>query len=299
MPGAPRELVLTDSDLPPMFRSADRSSLDGQTDTVRWSALQLAFLVAGAVLGGFDFETDDGLNLSALAAATSLAASLIPTLWLAIGNPQRTWYRGRAAAESLRTLAWKFAVRAEPFACTDAAASTRLVNDIEAIKHDMADVWPGGVVGPGEITAKMHRLRQEPLAVRRQTYVDGRLVAEGNWYSRKAEKFRRIANRWAVVTIVATVAGLVGGFLDGFGMIDYDGLGSASAVAAAGTAWMQLKQYRPLAAAYGLTARELEQVKAGFATLGEDEAEWARRCSEAEDAISREHTMWLARREAV
>src|SRR5689334_10249420 len=118
MPGGPSELILTDDGLPSMFRSADSASLAGQARTVRWSALQLAMLVMGSVLGGFDVQLGNGLNLGALAAAVALAASLLPALWMTANNPQRAWYRGRAAAESLRTLAWKYAVRAEPFADT-------------------------------------------------------------------------------------------------------------------------------------------------------------------------------------
>jgi hypothetical protein len=298
MPERASDRVLTDDDLPPMFRSADSASMAGQRNTIAWSALQLALLIVGAVLGGFDIWAG-GLNLGALAAAVSLALSLIPALWLAVGNPQRTWYRGRAAAESVRTLAWKFAVRAVPFAGSDDSAETRLLQDMAAIRRDLRDVgWLAGAGGPSEITDRMRRLRQQPLDVRQQAYVEGRLVAEHSWYSRKAEKFTRSGNLWTAVSVIATAAGLVGGFLRAVGVIDYDGLGSASAVAAAATTWMQLKQFRPLAAAYGLTARELLAVKAGMETLSADEAEWARRCSEAEDAISREHTMWLARRSA-
>ena len=127
MSTGPSELILTDEDLPSMFRSADRTSLSGQADTVRWSALQLTLLIAGSVLGGFDIQLDNGLDVGALVAAVALAASLIPALWLTASNPQRVWYRGRAAAESLRTLAWKYAVRAEPFTGTDASADERLL----------------------------------------------------------------------------------------------------------------------------------------------------------------------------
>ena len=168
-----------------------------------------------------------------------------------------------------------------------------------SILRDLRDVgWLTGAGGEAEITEKMRRLRRKPLSVRRQAYIEGRLEAEHTWYATKASTFTRSAHRWAVVTFVATALGLVGGFLRAFGLIDYDGLGSASAIAAAGTAWVQLKQFRPLAAAYSLTAHELLLVKAGMGTDAGGESAWARRCSEAEEAISREHTMWLARREA-
>ncbi|MFH9964917.1 DUF4231 domain-containing protein [Streptomyces mirabilis] len=295
----PSELILTDDSLPSMFRSADSASLAGQADTVRWSALQLAMLVIGAVLGGVDIKLSNGLDVGALVAAIALLTSLIPALWLTANNPQRTWYRGRAAAESLRTLSWKYAMRAEPFAGTDSAAEERLLQDMAAILRDLGDIgWPTGAGDSAEITEQMRRLRRQPLRVRQHAYLEGRLDAEHMWYTAKARRFTRIARRWTTVAFIATLLGLAGGFVRAFGLLNYDGLGSASAIAAAATAWVQLKQYRPLAAAYSLTSHELLLVKAGLETLGDDEAQWSRHCSEAEEAISREHTMWLARREA-
>jgi hypothetical protein len=300
MSGGPSELILTDGGLPSMFRSADAASLAGQADTVRWSSLQLSMLVAGAVLGGVDIHLGNGLDLGALIASIALLASLLPALWLNAKNPQRAWYRGRAAAESLRTLSWKYAVRAEPFTGSDAAANERLLQDMSSILQDLRDVgWLIDAGGQAEITDEMQRLRNQPLALRRQAYIQGRLDAEYIWYTSKAATFTRMARRWAAAAFIATSIGLAGGFLRAFSLLDYDGLGSASAIAAAATAWVQLKQYRPLAAAYSLTAHELLVVKAGLEALVEDEVQWSRRCSEAEDAISREHTMWLARREAV
>ncbi len=299
MSGGPSELSLTDDGLPSMFRSADTASLAGQADTVRWSALQLCMLVVGAVLGGVNIKLGNDLDLGALIASIALLASLVPALWLTAKNPQRTWYRGRAAAESLRTLSWKYAVRAEPFAGTDAAANERLLHDMSSILRDLRDVgWLSDAGGQAEITGEMRRLRSQPLRLRQQAYMEGRLEAEYTWYTSKAARFARMARRWTAAAFIATSLGLAGGFLRAFGVLDYDGLGSASAIAAAVTAWVQLKQYRPLAAAYSLTAHELLLVKAGLETLADDEVQWSRRCSEAEDAISREHTMWLARREA-
>ena len=65
---------------------------------------------------------------------------------------------------------------------------------------------------------------------------------------------------------------------------------------AAGAAWMALKQYAPLAAAYTTTAGELSLQTRHL--LETPEAEWPTAVADAEAAISREHTMWLASRTA-
>lgn len=279
-----------------MFHAADRASHKGQTDTVRWSAVQLVLLVAGAVAGAVPLETGDQVNVGGLLAALCLAVSLFPALWLASRNPQRQWYRGRAAAESVKMLAWKYAVRAHPFPA-DADAENKLVLRLAEVLHGVRDIyWGADARLDQEITTAMRELRESSLAERREAYLRDRLGDQYRWYSGRAQHFTTLARRWSVAAAVATGIGVVGGFLHGFQVIDFDLLGAASAMAAAVTAWVQLKQLQPLAAAYSLTAHELLLVKARLEAVT-DEDEWAQACSEAEEAISREHTMWLALRD--
>lgn len=81
-------------------------------------------------------------------------------------------------------------------------------------------------------------------------------------------------------------------------MVDADLLGIASGAAASIAAWTGLRQYRSLAVAYALTAHELRLVRDSL-PHAEDEARWAQVVSDAEQAISREHTLWRARRSPV
>jgi hypothetical protein len=64
--------------------------------------------------------------------------------------------------------------------------------------------------------------------------------------------------------------------------------------AGSATAWAQLKQHRILAPSYALAAQELSLVREKLAGIADEDA-WSLEMSDAEDAISREHTMWLAR----
>lgn len=290
------ELVLSDSHLPAMFRSADSASLTGQADTVRWSAAQLSLLIAAAVLGTVDLRLGERLNLGDLLAALALMGSLLPAVWLASKGPQRRWYQGRAAAESVKTLAWKYAVRAEPF--TDSgSADEKYLERLEEILRSLRELdWTPTVGEQAEITARMRRLRTASLEARRRAYLQGRLDEQYAWYMGKARRFTRLARAWSATAGVATVLGLLGGFLQAFGLIPFDVLGAASAMSAAATAWVQLKQFQPLSAAYLLTSHELLLARARL-THDCNEETWARLCGETEDAISREHTMWLAGRD--
>ena len=77
--------------------------------------------------------------------------------------------------------------------------------------------------------------------------------------------------------------------------VEFDGLGLLAAIAAAVAAWAQAQQHRTLSAAYGLAAQELALVMEDL-TRVESELGWSDSVNNTEEAISREHTMWLARR---
>jgi hypothetical protein len=92
-----------------------------------------------------------------------------------------------------------------------------------------------------------------------------------------------------VVSIVLEIAGLIGGALKAFGWIDFDLLAFLAA------AWMEAKQHRTLATAYGIASQELASIASELPTLHSEER-WAAFVAQAEEAISREHTLWRASR---
>lgn len=291
MPRETHRMALSNSGLPRIFHSVDQASGRGQQNAVRWSAVQLILLVVSALFGA----ASKGFNIPALLGWLALAASLVPTLLLASGGAQRTWYRGRAAAESVKTLAWKYAVRGAPFD-VEPGAEAAFVRNLTRILHNVRETrWePTPVDEQDVITAQMRTLRAAPLRDRKAAYLNGRIDGQREWYTTRARQSANSARLWTAVAVLAILGGLVGGAFRAFGVVNFDALGAVAAGAAAATAWSQLKQYQSLAVAYALTAHELALVKP--ALLGtEDEASWTRACRDAESAISREHIMWLAR----
>ncbi|MFE6866937.1 DUF4231 domain-containing protein [Kitasatospora sp. NPDC057692] len=289
--------------LPELFWSADSASQQGQRRTVRLAATELVLLVAAATAG-----SADGTVWSWLAAVAYLGAIVLSAV-TSRQNPQGLWYEGRAAAESVKTLAWKFAVRADavqppPRPLPDAAGlyGLQLGRVLHAFRGSRA-VGPGLAGRPPEsqITAAMRGLREQPLAVRRDVYLRERIQVQQDWYRSKARACARAGFWTGVAGIGLPLLGLVLAVLRAMGEFTFDALGTVSAVAASVTAWAQLRQFRPLAAAYGLAADELAQIRAQLAHLdvGSPDAEelWARFSRDAEDAVSREHTTWQARRE--
>lgn len=287
--------------LPEFFWAADAASLRGQRRSVLLSAWELALLLAAAATGSADGEP------WAWSAAAAYLGAVALAVMIGRQNPQGLWYEGRAAAESVKTLAWKFAVRADayqppPRSLPDAEGLYRfqLERVLGAFRHSPVAVPAPGVERAG-ITAAMRDLREQPLAVRREVYLNERIRVQHEWYRGKARHCAR-AGYWAgVLGVLLPALGLALAVLRAFGAFGYDALGTVSAVAASVTAWAQLRQYRPLAAAYGLAAEELELIRLQLARLDlesmDAEEIWARLARDAEDAVSREHTTWQARRE--
>ncbi|MGA5818337.1 DUF4231 domain-containing protein [Kitasatospora sp. NPDC094028] len=286
--------------LPGFFWAADSASLRGQRRSVLLSAWELVLLVVAAATGSADGEP------WAWPAAAAYLGAITLAVVISRQNPQGLWYEGRAAAESVKTLAWKYAVRADAY-----RPPPRALPDAEGLYRFQL----GGVLGafrgsrvmpepesePAGITEGMRELRARPLAVRREVYLRERIQVQHDWYRSKARYCAR-AGHWAgVLGVLLPALGLVLAVLRALGAYTYDALGTVSAVAASVTAWAQLRQYRPLAAAYALAADELELIRRQLTTLDvaspDAEELWARLARDAEDAVSREHTTWQARRE--
>lgn len=66
-----------------------------------------------------------------------------------------------------------------------------------------------------------------------------------------------------------------------------------AALAVAGIGWLQIRQHRSTADSYALASHELGAINSTFDSVDGEDA-WEEFVDQAEGAISREHTLWLA-----
>jgi protein-S-isoprenylcysteine O-methyltransferase Ste14 len=290
---------LSDADLSPFFRDADRNSNEAQRRHVAQFRVQLILLIVAAMAGGFTLRWHDGgPDWAGVVAALAFGVAILARLYVEHQRDEREWYESRAAAESAKTLCWRFAVGGKPFpeSMSDDEAKRLLASRFTEIGRELKYVEISAPASPGgEITSGMLRLRHAPRSTRIKAYDRDRIRSQQDWYASKSRWNERRARTWLKAVLTAEGLGLLGGVVKATGIVDIGLLGLFSAIAAAIGAWLQMKQHRTLAAAYNVTARELRQV----ATLV-DEAmspdDWANFVDQAEEAISREHTMWVASR---
>ncbi|ETK31612.1 DUF4231 domain-containing protein [Microbispora sp. ATCC PTA-5024] len=291
--------TLPDSEFPALYRAADRSAVSGQRRLLSATAVRLSALVVAAACGSFDLVVGS-LDAPATVAAAAMAVALVTEVYLLTTRPDRQWYEARSAAESAKTLAWRYLVGGQPFgigAGEDHEPERLLLRRFSKITGDLRGVSPVPLVdGELQVTEGMRQMRARPLDERKRHYMVGRLNDQRAWYAAKAAIHERKAARWLVTVAVVEALGLMAAAIKAAlagSAPNLDLPGIMGAVAAACVAWLQTRQHQQVAGAYAVAALELGDivVRADWPTT---EPEWAHFVDEAEEAISREHTLWSA-----
>ena len=291
------DAVPTDApeNLPALFRSADARSSEGQASFLRWTKVRFLALVIAAI-GGATTWTEGHAHLGALLALVAFSVALLAEAVLAIRRPDRVWYQGRAAAESVKTLAWRYMMQAESYERDVPNVDRRFAEEIFEVLNDLDEFsLPPARGEEQQISARMRAVRSFSFADRRKLFLTDRIGGQQDWYAKKADANEQSAKNWVRISVLLEAVGLLGALLKSTGEVDFDLLGICAAAAGSAAAWLHAKQYQNLATAYAVTSHELASVASEVESL-DDETQWAQFVAEAEEAISREHTLWRASR---
>jgi len=279
---------------PALYQDTNSASLAGQNDYLNALRMRLGGLLF-ATLGAAIFFTLQLPGVAGWSALIGFVVALCAEIFTAVSKPERRWYEGRAAAESAKTLAWRYAVGGEKFEIDMAEVDVAFIKALRSILSDLNDIQLEGVVDASDqITPKMREIRSKPFEERRNLFAEGRIEDQRAWYSRKSQWNRKRQRRWTTAVIAAEGLGILGGAATIAYSLSIDLLGILAALAATITAWVQAKQHSTLATAYGITAQELASIHSELASV--DASAWANFVGQSEEAISREHTLWRASR---
>ncbi len=308
-PSATTPVTKLDSrDFPALFVAADKTSLHYQR-LYNWEVrLELSLLIVGALAGLVTIRASlGGTNIDwagAVAALAFFAGFLFQTIRL-IQQPNRFWYGGRAVAESVKTVTWRYAVGGSPFMRAEGDApetdAARRVADqllqkklIDILRMQAKETPLALEMASEEITPAMRALRQRPLSERREVYKNGRIHDQQQWYARKAQFNQRRVGTWSSLLLILELGGATVAIAKMVGAIQLDLLGVFGTMIAAAATWLQLKQHQNLAQSYSVASLELLTI---LSTLEDQQTEeqWSTYVDSAEEAISREHTLWVSR----
>ncbi|MGL5825418.1 MAG: DUF4231 domain-containing protein [Nocardioides sp.] len=292
----PTQHVL-DSDMPQLFQAADAASLAGQRRYVGGTRLRLALVAAAALCGIASWRVGEGeIDMLALLAVVCFVAALLVEGVLWKGRPDKAWYDARAVAESAKTLAWKFSVCGEPFprSMSDTEAVRALLDRLETVcgQYPALELKP---VDAEMVSKWMRTQRSAARAERIEIYLNARIREQRSWYSTKAEYNGMRSKQWRASLVILEFAGFLFALLEALNP-SMPALSAAfAALIGSVVAWVETKQHDFNSRAYGAAVTDLAKAETKLLLVA-DESDWAREVNDAEDAISREHTLWLASR---
>lgn len=294
-------LAFAEDDLPSLFVAANEASTAGQQRYLRLIVADLSLLISGAALSTFAVSGASGRALMAITGAVLLGISLVLTGIMRITQYEKIWYGSRAIAESVKTLTWRYMTGAEPYTLNlpPQAVDDKFTSDLSTIlsEHKGLSGALGGDVGVKPyITERMLETRSQDTECRKTIYLSERVNDQRKWYNRNARLNERLEQRWFFGVMASQALALLSAIL----LVRWPELpinltGVFSALASAVLAWLQVKQHQTLAQSYGLAAHELGLISEKARYVKTDD-ELSAFISDAENAISREHTLWIARR---
>lgn len=289
---------MTEPKYPTIFEKADSKSLSAQKNFINLNKGILGLLVISTFLSSI--KTDE--KWIAVISSFLLVISLILTILIMFFKPEKTWYDGRAIAESAKSLTWKFITGTKPFSfkLKSIDAEEKLIKNLKQIIGQKKEFFQliGEEFGEGDqITQSMVDLRKLNLKDKIELYSSKRLEVQRKWYYNKSKENRKNKNLSFGAIITFQVLAIVSLVLDYFGLIDFMTTPLMACLASSFIAWLQLKRFQELTESYGITATELNLIKSKVRHI-KDESDFENFVDDAETAISREHTLWLARRDS-
>lgn len=294
-------MKLDTSDYPALFQAADTASGAAQRAYLRLTKAILTLLVGGALLAAVSEEFPGAASGFAVASAIVLAASLLLSVYRESLKLEEVWYGGRAVAETARSMLWRFVTGADPYpislAPTD--AEQKFLADLGSIAKErkLAFAAAGEFAGAPQISQRMRQARGTDLHERKNRYLLERVQDQRLWYGKRAKSHSTAGNRYFMVIVVSQLLALT----SAISLVHWPNskiqlTGIFAALAGALMAWLQIKQHRELAQGYAMVEMELSFVE-GQATRVASERDLSEFVAEAEGAISREHTVWVAKRD--
>lgn len=143
----------------------------------------------------------------------------------------------------------------------------------------------------------MRIIREKGLEERKKIYNKERVVDQKDWYRSKAHTNEENREKWFWGSVLIEGAAVLLAFL----LIHKEEMainpvGILITIAAVVVAWSETKRHRELSQSYSLVVQELGQISSMFVHIIDDES-LSKYVDDTEEVISKEHKMWLAKRE--
>jgi uncharacterized membrane protein YhaH (DUF805 family) len=292
---------ITDDGLPNLFQAADCASKKAQSNYLWLMAFDLSFMILASGFAIYNYKSIDVKEWIYILSGILLLLGLVFTIIIKTKRFEDYWYQGRALAESCKTLSWRFMTCAEVFEINvdSATAEIRFVDKIKQLSQKFTDLnktLSSNLLNKHIISNIMWSVRQLSTVERKEYYLKNRIREQKKWYSHKAEINRKRYNLWFSIILTSQALALTSvTYLIKDPNSKWNLVGLFTTVASCCISWLQLKQHQELKQAYTTAAQELGYIEA-LANQIHTDTELSKFVLDSENAISREHTLWLAQR---
>lgn len=284
------------SDFPALYQSASDLSQNAQNNFYR---AFLGYMIFLAIASGISVVNSSDPN-TAIVQALVLFGVLGLAVYLYVVKPERHWYSGRAVAESIKTITWRYVSRAEPFNNSDEIDKHNFVLKLRAIieqNKDVAGLFEANLNGL-QITDKMKSIRAGSSDARLVNYKECRIFDQLSWYAKKAAINKNNVNFYFILLIIVICIAIIFSLTKiQYPKAQFWPTDFFVTVAAGVLSWIQTKRYQELSVSYALTAHEISLIREQ-ANKPMTELELSQFIGDSENAFSREHTQWIARRDS-
>lgn len=285
------------SDYPALYKSADKLSLLHQKRYYRYLAGYLSLLILGAVTSFF--STTPCLKVINIIV---FACSLFIYILSKILDPQELWYNGRAVAESVKTRTWRWMMRAHPYNKPRGTVSNDFVEDLQIILKENESLFrhycgddKDDCESMFTISDKMREIRDLSTREKVAFYNKNRVKEQQRWYKSKAKNKHHLYNVFFGITVGLYAIIIILMIIDTSIPINYP-IEVLAVVASSIISWIEAKKYNELSKAYSLAAQDIALIREldVEGQIGEDQL--SNYVIDSENAFSREHTQWFARK---
>jgi len=289
------KIDFTESDYPGLYQCADTASKESQKF---YYSILISYLISLILISIIPILKLP-LNTNNLFLALLFIISLSLMIWLVVKKPEESWYNGRAVAESVKTRTWRWMMKADPYNNESEDLSNRLFiqNMMEILKQNekLGELLGKESALSEPISGKMKMIRATGVQARLDCYIENRILNQSNWYMKQTILNKNKSKFWFIVLVSVhflAIVFLLYQIMDSTKVFPIELLTVCAGVV---ISWVQTKRYRQLAAAYSLTVHEITLIKFESSNIN-SEIELSEFVLNSENAFSREHTQWVARK---
>ena len=294
---------IEDQYFPALYQSADQASLSAQRRYLWLQKCHIGCLIFGSVGAALAAIVPvSAVKWTYIIWAIILVIGVVLTLVSHVRRDDKVWFDCRAIAESTKTATWRFMMKAAPFK-EDSTAEQSFIERLKEIRKarpsspkDLAHSLDPDSQALSKFVSDM---RRKSVDERRDMYLESRLRDQKIWYSNKATFNSRKENCWFWTVVVLQVLAIVLAIIwAASSSLPVNVVPLLMTCAASAIAWSQMKRYGELTQSYSLAAQELGEQEAIASNIKEED-DLLTFVEQVEETISREHTMWCARRDVV